>query len=400
MKALALLCCGVIALGQNFSQRGFIESGAYFFPQTTRTDSAREVSESLLRYEAFYKLPPYLRISGGFDARMDTHKQVERDWPVRFGDRTLLRPAFAVRRLSLAYERGKLTTEIGKQFIRWGKADILNPTDRFAPRDFLNVVQSGFLGVTAARVTYGGATDSIDVVWAPLFTPSRTPLIGQRWAALPEGFDFVEGVPRYPGGSQFGARWNHIASRGEWALSFYDGFNHLPSFDGRLRFPAIEVQRYFPKLRMYGGDAAIPLKWFSIKTEGGYFTSTNPKIDEYVQYVIQLERQSGEWSLVGGYAGEYVTQKRSQLDFAPDRGLSRAFLGRAGYTLGPTQSISFEAALRQTGKGAWVKSEYSRMIGKHWRATVGFTVIRGDAADFLGQYRRNSHATLALRYSF
>ena len=30
--------------------------------------------------------------------------------------------------------------EAGKQLIRWGKTDILNPTDRFAPRDFLTVL--------------------------------------------------------------------------------------------------------------------------------------------------------------------------------------------------------------------------------------------------------------------
>ena len=56
--------------------------------------------------------------------------------------------------------------------------------------------------------------------------------------------------------------------------------------------------------------------------------------------------------------------------------------------------------MRQNGKGVWLKSEYSQALGQHWRATAAFTVIRGAAGDFLGQYRRNSHLTLALRYSF
>ena len=37
------------------------------------------------------------------------------------------------------------TIEVGRQLVRWGKADILNPTDRFAPRDFLNVVHNEYL---------------------------------------------------------------------------------------------------------------------------------------------------------------------------------------------------------------------------------------------------------------
>src|SRR5260370_16689024 len=50
-------------------------------------------------------------------------------------------------------------------------------------------------------------------------------------------------------------------------------------------------------------------------------------------YVLQLERQSGEWLFVGGYAGEVVTARRAVLSFAPDRGTSRSIVGRASYTI-------------------------------------------------------------------
>jgi len=164
--------------------------------------------------------------------------------------------------------------------------------------------------------------------------------------------------------------------------------------------PRVEFRRFYPKLRLYGGDFALPLRWLTLKGEAAWFTSGSPQADEYVQYVIQLERQAGEWFLVGGYAGEAVTLKRSPLDFAPDRGLTGAFLGRAGYTIDARRSLAFEAAARRTGDGLWLKFEYSHLLGRHWRATAGFTLVRGSPDDFLGQYRRNSHALLALRYSF
>jgi hypothetical protein len=75
-------------------------------------------------------------------------------------------------------------------------------------------------------------------------------------------------------------------------------------------------------------------------------------------------------------------------------------LGRATYTLGPNQSVALEYVVRQNGEGLLVRSEYSRLFGQHWRATAGFTAIRGNPDDFLGQYRRNSYASLDLRYSF
>ena len=61
---------------------------------------------------------------------------------------------------------------------------------------------------------------------------------------------------------------------------------------------------------------------------------------------------------------------------------------------------AFEAAVRQNGDGLWLKSEYTQSIGRNFRAVAGFTLIRGEQTDFFGQYRRNSHALFALRYSF
>jgi hypothetical protein len=112
------------------------------------------------------------------------------------------------------------------------------------------------------------------------------------------------------------------------------------------------------------------------------------------------ERQSGELSLVGGYAGEIVTARRSTFEFAPDRGIARAFLGRAGYTLGATSDVSFEAAVRHNLEAVWIKGQYSKAAGAHWRATVAGALVRGDERDFIGQYRRNSHLLTTLRYSF
>ncbi|PYQ80952.1 MAG: hypothetical protein DMG03_21185, partial [Acidobacteria bacterium] len=122
--------------------------------------------------------------------------------------------------------------------------------------------------------------------------------------------------------------------------------------------------------------------------------------DEYILYVVQIERQTGEWLLVGGYAGEAVTEPRGSLTFAPDRGLTRSLVGRASYTLDVNRSIAFEGALRQNGDGEYAKLEYSQARGQHWRATLTAVGIGGHADDFLGQYHRNSHFTATVRYSF
>jgi hypothetical protein len=388
--------------GQSFTQRGFLETDLTLYPQTAPGDSGLAVNQWLLRYEPAWKPLPWLKIQGSFDARTDTHRQVNRDWHLDWADRGLQQPPFSVRRLSARMHQGKWTVELGKQFIRWGKADILNPTDRFAPRDFLTVVDNDFLAVTGARVTYEAKSDTIDVVFVPLFTPSRSPLLDQRWVAPPAGLTLAEGAATYPAGTQQGVRWNHLGGGYEVSLSFFDGYNNLPLIDYTVDYSTLRLllsQRY-ARIRMYGADAAMPLHWFTVKGETAYFTSPTPGADEYFEYVLQLERIKGEWSFVGGYAGEFVTVHRTAYDFAPDRGLTKAFLGHAGYTIDASRSVAFDMAVRQNGAGTWARAEYSQTIGAHWRATAGIGWIRGNADDFLGQYRRNSHLSLALRYSF
>jgi hypothetical protein len=119
-----------------------------------------------------------------------------------------------------------------------------------------------------------------------------------------------------------------------------------------------------------------------------------------VIYVIQLERQTGEWLFIGGYAGEHVTKTGTAFRFAPDLGLAKAFVGRAQYTIDTNRNVVFEAVVRQNGAGLLARAEYSQASGQHMRVTGGFRLIRGDADDFLGQYRLNSSFTLAWRYSF
>jgi hypothetical protein len=404
--------CGVArqASAQALSWRGFAEASLSFYPQPAPNDATTGVAGALVRVEPAVKAADWLRVAASFDARMDTHDQVAREWTLDWSDRGIRRPSLSVRRLSAVVSRGGLTFELGKQFVRWGKADILNPTDRFAPRDFLSVVDNDFLAVTSARATCERGGHTLDVVWVPRFTPSRIPLFDQRWTVLPPQaglLPLVDGGARYPRGSQAGVRWNRAGAGYEFALSFYNGFNHLPLIDAATvpAPPRVVLTRVYPQMRMYGADAALPRRWFTLKGEFGYFTSATPSADEYGIYVVQIERQVGDWTLVGGYSGDFVTRHRVvpaglPEGFNAERGFSRAFLGRVAFTIDPARSLVAEAAVRHKGAGAWLKGQYVHAWGRHLRGTVEGNWLRGDDTDFLGQFHRNSNVNLTLRYSF
>jgi hypothetical protein len=407
VKALLVLFLFAAPAGaQEFSYRGFAQVQFTGYTQGTPQDDERAVAEALVRFEPAYRPVGWLTLSGSVDARADTIEQVEREWRIDVRDRGLQRPALSLRHAQATLRKGTLAIDVGKQFVRWGKADILNPTDRFAPRDFLEVTDDEFLAVSGARGQYERGAQSFDVVWVPAFTPSRTPLVGRRWAPLPpqtfETLGFVDLDPVLPRRSQYGARWNVVGPGFEGSVSYFDGFNHLPQYTTipLSSRPLIALRRTYAPLRMVGADGAVPLRWLTVKGEIAALFTTSLQADDVVVYIVQLERQAGELSVVAGYAGEVVTGERSTFDFAPDRGLTRAFLGRLGYTIGPMSDVSFEAAVRQNLDGVWLKGQYSRAVGTHWRATVAGAVIGGDERDFIGQYRRNSHVLTTLRYSF
>jgi hypothetical protein len=416
--------------GQTLAQRGFIEGRGQLFPQSAPNDPTRTVGDLVVREEIFAKPAPWLRFAVGVDLRASSHDQVDTEWRVDASDRGAQRPRLSLRRATATIVRGPVTVDVGKQFIRWGKTDILNPTDRLAPRDFLNVLDTDFLGVTGARVVVQvGTHDSIDAAWLPRFTPSRIPLLNQRWTAVPADaprLQIVDAGAAFPKSSETGIRWSHVGDRVEYSASFFDGFNHLPNIATRVipeltpasltrslgptptsvegagaaSVPELDVTRVYPRIRTYGADLALPIRWLTIKGEIAYFMSSSSDTDEYVLYVVQVERQSGEWVLLGGYAGQRVTERRAALAFAPDRGLTDALVGRASYTIDANRSLAVETAVRQTLDGLYGKIEYSQAHGQHWRTTVSGVIIRGDPDDFLGQYRRNSHVSAVLRYSF
>jgi hypothetical protein len=405
--AAALLSWPATAGAQTISQRGFIEGRGFVFPMSAPNDTTQEIGDLLIREEVFLKPRPWIQLAVGLDLRANSHDQVESEWRLDVSDRGVRRPRAAIRRLTATFTAPHFTLDVGKQIIRWARADVLNPTDRFAPRDFLNVIDTEVLPVLGVRPSIQIGHETFEVVWVPRLTPSRLPLFDQRWTVLPpeaEGVPLVDGGSAIPKGSEQGVRWNHAGERLEASLSFFDGFNHLPNVESRLLPAAIGLVRAYPSLRSYGADMAVPTKWLTLKGEAAYFTSPTATSDEYVLYVVELERQVREWVIVVGYGGEAVTKTVTMpsgtFPFAPDRGIARSILGRASYTVDPRRTVAIEGAVRQNGDGVYIKGEYSQSFGQHWRLTLAAVGIGGDPDDFLGQYNRNSNGSASVRFSF
>jgi hypothetical protein len=391
------------AWAQQFVYRGFADAGVVVYPQEAPNDSTQTVADAQARLDATWRVGPHISLASSIEGRADTHDQTGLE--VAFWDRTASRPALAIRTLTAVFVQGPITLELGKQFIRWGQSDILSPTDYFTARDYLIPVSNDTLATTAARVTVTARTTSIEGVYAPRLTPSRMPLLDQRWIGLPAaipGLSLRDAGADYPGRPQYGVRVRQSVRGMEYSASFFQGSHHLPLLETEVvpAEAAIDVERHYPALRAWGADAVVPLPGIAIKGEAAWLKARDEDADDYGLWVVQGERQQGEWLFIGGYVGEWVGVDRPALRFAPDRGLARSLLGRASRTIGDNRTLFVEAVVRTNGDGLYAKTEYTHGAGAHWRITFQGLLIRGAVSDFLGQYRLNSLTGARARYSF
>jgi hypothetical protein len=407
LVAAAFLVLFAPAAGaQTATAPGFIETRNFLFPEKAPNDSTRAVSDWLWRQEGFLRPASWLQFVAGIDLRANTHDQVEDVWRIDWEDRHLRPPRVSIRRLAATVTAGRLTLDVGKQLIRWARADVLNPIDRFAPRDYLNVINSEFLPVIAGRASVELGPETFEAVWVPQLTPSRMPLLTQRWTVLPPlpaATSIIDRGSVFPRRAQAGGRWRHIGSRFEFGLSYFDGFNHHPNIDvGRLDNAGrlFSLTRTFPRLRTGGAELAIPTRWITLKGEAAWFGHPHSAVADYGLYVAELERQVGEWLLTLGYAGEVKESDQLSPAFDPERALAQSLLWRVAYTVDPRRTLTVEGVVRESADGYYVKAEFSQGFGEFWRFSITPVLLGGDADDFLGQYSNNSHLAVALRLSF
>ena len=163
---------------------------------------------------------PTCRFAGAIDARTDTH---QRDRPrpgaTSGGIALAAVPLFAVRRLSATYTRGKLTVRSRQAVHPLGQGRRPQPHRPLRPARFPQ--RGGYrLPAPSPRPASPTARSRTPSTWSSrrASRPAASRCSNQRWAVLPPGIPLHELDPDFPGGPQFGARWNHIGAAAEYSL--------------------------------------------------------------------------------------------------------------------------------------------------------------------------------------
>lgn len=151
---------------------------------------------------------------------------------------------------------------LGRQLIAWGRADRINPTDYFSPRDFTLLVPEDDeqrRGIDAALAQYHlNDSNRLSLVIAR-FEPHRMPQ-----GLLPAGIE----RSAEPDDAEVAVKYDHIGNFLDWSISYYDGYDRFSRY--RLFQNANELPRIhadYELLNTWGFDAAAAVGSWTLRTE-------------------------------------------------------------------------------------------------------------------------------------
>jgi hypothetical protein len=413
---------GVAQSGREYG--GFFETSFQGYARTPRPADAHAVGAG--RFEIWSRGTLGTRVSwrGALDLRLDTHGDVNRHRWFDLSERGLLQPAGTVRELYTDLKLGKLDLRIGKQQIRWGRADGFNPTDNLVPYDYLNTFSDERIAVPAAKADYYYRGARFEAVWLPLFTPSRLPRLGQRWfpvlppttaspdpTAPPLTLDYADGATvfpaRTPGNGQWALRWNQLVPRAEFSVSYFDGFDDLPFFTatpspiaGRPDTLRFLLDRSYYRVQVAGADFASSVGPFGVRAEAAFFNQNDPGNHDHLLFVAGVDRTWGDWFVILQYADQTVAGTLADTALFPDLGLRSTLLMRVERTLGPASTFEVKSAVRLRDGDFLLQPLYSRALANDWRLKIGTTLFAGPREGYLGQFRDNGYLNVQLTYTF
>jgi hypothetical protein len=426
-SVLGLALCSPAFPQKSSEYGGFVRETAQIFAR--KPNSSDTYVNGTGQFQFWYRATIQERFSfrGAVDFQLDTHGDVDRDRWFDLSQRGLRRPAGALSELYLDAKLGHVDLRVGKQQIRWGRADGLNPTDNLIPYDYLDTFSDVRLAVPALKTDVYLGQANFGFVWIPFYTPTRLPLIGQRWfpylpsqVLVPVNQNLVPVNLRYQdtqgpmpagtlGNGQWGIRYNQILSKSEFSLSYFDGFDDIPYYrpnvtplvsTSRDLSALVSLRREYFRVRVAGIDFASSIGPLGVRGEAAYFDQTDPNNLDHMIFVIGVDKSWGDWSALIQYTGQKLSRQIDGVTVFPDLGLRSTMICRVERTLGPSRSIEIRGALGLRDRGFLLQPTYSLALSNRWRLKVGANVFAGEQNSYLGQFRDSSHANIQLTYAF
>lgn len=313
---------------------------------------------------------------------------------------------------------GPLELRGGRQILAWGRADGINPTDNLTPRQLTFLTrdtEDQRFGIPALRAVWFSGPTSLSLVWLAGFEPTAHPLPAA-------GAELQHEQPSNEP-AQWAMRMDFTAGQVEGSLSYFDGYDVLPSQVVLATPGAPRGLIGHGRIRVAGGDMAMTLGRFGLRAEAAYSEAPESRPDavfaKQAQWyaVAGADRTFDEYLNVNlQYYMRYVYEPAVRQNLSPgEAALGQAFAIAAqqydridrGFAfrirnqwLNETLEANISGLVSATRRGYLLRPVLRYRASDSWTLSLGAEILGGDDASPFGLLRDNSAAYLELRRGF
>ncbi|HDQ41425.1 MAG TPA: AMIN domain-containing protein [Desulfonatronum sp.] len=305
---------------------------------------------------------------------------------------------------------------LGKQAVRWGKADQISPVDNVNPQDLREFLipdlEDRKIPNWMARVRLFPGDFTLEGVFVPFFEPDRFDFAGTKWALLgtrPTGLDIRETRPsKNLGHADWGLRTATTVAGWDLAASYLYAWEKSP----RLRLdpagplgPALLAD--YHRQHIVGLEFETTLNKFGLRGEGAYFDkqslhtqtldSLAKPVAHYVIGVDYLGQQDWYANIqfshqhVFAYEPGILLHRRD--DYFLNGEINREFW-RGNFMLKLGWAVDLQDG------GSFLTPEAILTYFRNLELSLGVNVFSGPEDPLFGRYRDNDQVFLKAKYFF
>ncbi len=332
---------------------------------------------------------------------------------------------FGLREAYIDLNFNNFNLRAGKQQIIWGKAEGVFITDIVSPKDLSEFLLRDFeeirMGVTSLKAGYYYGNSTLEVVWVPVFTPTRMPEESSIWAPeLPfpvtPTYDYsTSEVRKSLDNSELFIRFSSMGSKADFEIVggyFWrdDPALHLTRIIDpvSMQLTGLTARPEYHRMMMTGMSFSMPFGPVIIRGEGSYNsgryfqteaqTAPDATIEkDYLYYMAGVDYTLAGIRLSMQYIQEYITNYETGI-LNDQFETTMTFLARKDF-LRERLWLEFFAYAGITHRDALIRPRISYSLADGFDIQAGANIFTGTEGHF-GQYNENDMIYMKLKYSF
>lgn len=303
-----------VLLGKNLYCQSLFESSC----SKNKNNASLYQLNGYIRTDAFVNETDYRSVSSELSLKLETTQseygkgfaeiRIQQYLLDREDPKLILREAYADLFL------GKTDVRIGQQVIVWGRADGFNPTNNLTPHEYgvfspeeddsrmSNFVVSGTYNAYPWRVNFN---------WIPIYRASKLPIDKTSTSNITWIND------QFPEqelcNSNMAIKISYEAAAIDGSISYFRGYHKTAGVQGRIsnqeNWILFQCAHF---TQVWGADFSTSIGNWGLRGEFAYSLPENKTGKDFyipedqIEYTIGLDREWGDFSIIGQYIGKHV----------------------------------------------------------------------------------------------